>query len=155
MIAEGGIALAEQAQIQRREVFQLSEPRLSRYENRELLLSEFRRTASPAPICSYLLPLAVTVAATARTYLAHLTEFLDFLFPPFLFLLLRHRLSGIPPRLAIRRAGKGWIAGMANLDIHKTRVAELLRDVYGREAALMPSNPLFEAFKELLKERAR
>ena len=44
---------------------------------------------------------------------------------------------------------------MANLDIHKTRVAELLRDVYDREAALMPSNPLFEAFKELLKERAR
>ena len=44
---------------------------------------------------------------------------------------------------------------MANLDTHETRVAEFLADVYDREAALMPTNPLFEESKELLKERAR
>jgi hypothetical protein len=44
---------------------------------------------------------------------------------------------------------------MTNFDTHDTRVAEFLADVYDREAALMPSNPLFEESKALLKERAR
>jgi hypothetical protein len=44
---------------------------------------------------------------------------------------------------------------MANLDTHKTRMSEFLADVYDREAALLPSNRLFQESKELLKERAR
>ena len=44
---------------------------------------------------------------------------------------------------------------MPNPDTHDSRVAEFLADVYDREAALMPSNPLFEESKALLKERAR
>lgn len=44
---------------------------------------------------------------------------------------------------------------MANLDMPKARVAELLRDVYDREVALLPSNPLLEASKEFLNECAR
>ena len=44
---------------------------------------------------------------------------------------------------------------MANLDTHDSRVAEFLADVCDREAALMPTNPLFEEAKGLLKERAR
>jgi hypothetical protein len=47
------------------------------------------------------------------------------------------------------------MVGMANLDTHNSRVAEFLADVYDREAALMPTNPLFEESKSLLKERAR
>jgi hypothetical protein len=44
---------------------------------------------------------------------------------------------------------------MASLDTHESRVAEFLADVYDREAALMPCNPLFQEPKQLLKDRAR